>query len=54
VDPRRVVERGYAILRLADGRALVDAEAAPAGSAVDAELRRGALRLRSEGPRGDP
>jgi exodeoxyribonuclease VII large subunit len=49
LDPRRVVERGYAILRTAGGRVLTDAELAPAGAALRAELRRGSLRLRSEG-----
>jgi exodeoxyribonuclease VII large subunit len=49
VNPRRVVERGYAILRLADGSVLTGADAAPAGTALDAELRGGRLRLRSEG-----
>ncbi len=50
VEPRRVVERGYAILRGPDGRALTDASVAPVGTRLRAELRRGALRLRSEGP----
>jgi len=50
VDPRRVVERGYSILRLDDGKVLNDAGAAPAGTAVLAELRSGRLCLRSEGP----
>ncbi len=50
LDPRRVVERGYAILRTASGRAIAEADAAPAGAEVLAELRRGRLRLRSEGP----
>lgn len=49
-EPRRVVERGYAILRGPDGKAVTDAVAAPAGTGLRAELRRGALRLRSEGP----
>jgi exodeoxyribonuclease VII large subunit len=49
VDPRRVVERGYSILRQADGTVLVDADAAPAGTPVSAELKRGRLRLRSVG-----
>jgi exodeoxyribonuclease VII large subunit len=49
VDPRRVVERGYSILRQADGTVLVDADAAPPGTPVSAELKRGRLRLRSEG-----
>ena len=49
VDPRRVVERGYSILRQADGTVLIDADTAPAGTPVSAELKRGRLRLRSEG-----
>lgn len=49
LDPRRVIERGYALLRLADGTVLTRAAAAPAGSAVVADLREGRLRLRSEG-----
>jgi exodeoxyribonuclease VII large subunit len=53
VDPRRVVERGYAILRRQGGRVLSDAGEAPVGSSIEAELRRGVLRLRSLGPRED-
>jgi len=49
VDPRRVVERGYALLRSAEGAVLTDAEKAPPGTRVLAELRRGRLTLRSEG-----
>jgi len=49
VDPQRVIERGYSILRLDDGRVLTDGSSAPAGTAVRAELRSGRLRLRSEG-----
>ncbi len=49
VDPRRVIERGYALLRSADGRVVTSPTAAPSGSAVRAELRDGRLRLRSEG-----
>ncbi len=49
VDPRRVVERGYAILRAAAGGVLTDAAAAPEGTEVHAELKRGRLRLRSLG-----
>jgi exodeoxyribonuclease VII large subunit len=50
VDPRRVLDRGYAILRLDDGRVLTDAAAAEAGTSLRAELRQGELQLRSEGP----
>ncbi len=49
VDPRRVLERGYAILRLGDGRLLTRADQAPEESRVRAQLRSGVLRLRSEG-----
>jgi exodeoxyribonuclease VII large subunit len=49
VDPRRVLERGYAILRGAGGGVLTEAGAAPSGTLVHAELKRGALNLRSEG-----
>jgi exodeoxyribonuclease VII large subunit len=49
VDPRRVVERGYAILRGASGTVITDAAGAPAGTPVRAEIKRGQLRLRSEG-----
>jgi exodeoxyribonuclease VII large subunit len=50
IDPRRVVERGYAILRGPGGRVLTEAPAAPVGSRIRGELRRGTLALRSEGP----
>jgi exodeoxyribonuclease VII large subunit len=55
VDPARVLERGYAILRRADGRPIREPGDAPAGTAVRARLRPGVLRLRSEGAeiRGD-
>lgn len=52
VDPRRVIERGYAILRDAAGRVIARARSAPPGSALVAELREGRLKLRSEGPEG--
>ena len=50
VHPRRVLERGYSILRLADGKGLRDPAQAPAGSRVVAELAGGALGLVSSGP----
>jgi exodeoxyribonuclease VII large subunit len=50
LDPRRVVERGYAILRTETGAVLKDPTHAPSGTTLTAELKRGALRLRSEGP----
>ncbi len=53
VDPRSVLDRGYSILRLDGGPTLSDAAAAPAGTAVCAQLRRGSLRLRSEGAVSD-
>lgn len=49
LDPRRVVERGYAILRGPSLRVVTDPAAAPAGTALTVELRAGALRARSEG-----
>jgi exodeoxyribonuclease VII large subunit len=49
VDPRRVVERGYAVLRRSEGGVVTDAAAAPKGSVLTAELRQGILRLLSEG-----
>lgn len=54
LDPRRVVERGFAILRLRGGGVVTDPAQAPAGTRLEAELRRGSLRLLSEGgKRGD-
>jgi len=53
VDPRRVVERGYAILRAPDGRVVVDAAQAAAGTRLRAELRTGRLGLVSEGASDD-
>jgi exodeoxyribonuclease VII large subunit len=50
LDPRRVVERGYAILRTETGAVLKDPAHAPSGTTLTAELKLGALRLRSEGP----
>ena len=52
VDPLRVVERGYAILRRGDGRIVADAAAAPKGARLTADLRTGRLALVSEGPAG--
>lgn len=48
-DPRRVLERGYALLRTEDGALLRRADDAPAGTFLRASLGRGTLRLRSEG-----
>lgn len=50
VDPRRVLDRGYAILRTVDGCVLQDAGRAPAGTPVRAQLKQGSLQLQSEGP----
>jgi len=49
VDPRRVVERGYAILRGSDGRVVDDAKGVPRGAKLTAELRSGRLGLIAEG-----
>ncbi len=50
VHPRRVVERGYAILRDGAGSVIASAADTERGDLVRAELRNGILRLRSEGP----
>ncbi|MCX7750351.1 MAG: exodeoxyribonuclease VII large subunit [Candidatus Bipolaricaulota bacterium] len=52
LDPQRVVERGYAILRSEGGRVVTDPAQAPVGSRLRAHLRRGVLLLRSEGQEG--
>lgn len=44
-DPRRVLERGYAILRGEGGAVLTDAEQVAAGARLSARLRRGELKL---------
>jgi len=49
LDPRRVVERGYAILRLTGGRVVTEPAQAPPGTKLRAEIRRGVLKLLSEG-----
>jgi exodeoxyribonuclease VII large subunit len=49
VHPRRVVERGYAILRGPGGRVVDDAAAVPRGAKLTAELRAGLLGLIVEG-----
>lgn len=49
LDPQRVVERGYAVVRLAAGPVVTDACQAPPDTPLRAQLRRGVLRLRSEG-----
>jgi exodeoxyribonuclease VII large subunit len=53
LDPRRVVERGYAILRGADGRIIIDAAQTEAGARVTAELKLGRLGLVVEGTKDD-
>ena len=49
VHPRRVLERGYAILRRSDGPVVKRPAMAPAGTPLRAELGGGTLGLRSEG-----
>ncbi len=49
LDPKRVVERGFAILRLPSGQVVTDPEQAPRGTTLTAELRAGLLRLLSQG-----
>ena len=53
VDPRSVLERGYALLRVENGEVLTRAGQAPEGTMVQARLKSGSLRLRSEGKGGD-
>jgi len=53
LHPRRVLERGFALLRLEGGKVVTDSSMAPPGSAILAELRNGNLQLRSEGPTND-
>ncbi|NIM00545.1 MAG: exodeoxyribonuclease VII large subunit [Acidobacteria bacterium] len=48
VDPRRVVERGYAIVRRADRSVLVDAARADSGETLIAELKHGRLRVTAD------
>ncbi len=53
VHPRRVLERGYALLRSGAGKVITEAGQAPPGDHLIAELRKGRLRLRSEGPHAE-
>ena len=53
LDPRRVIERGYAILRAGAGRVVTAAREAPAGTRLVGELRSGRLALVSEGDAGE-
>ncbi len=48
VDPRRVIERGYAILRRGDRSVLVDAARADPGEPLIAELKHGRLRVTAD------
>jgi exodeoxyribonuclease VII large subunit len=48
LDPRRVVERGYAILRRQDKSVLVDAARVERGEALIAELKHGRLRVTAD------
>jgi exodeoxyribonuclease VII large subunit len=48
VDPRRVVERGYAILRRENRSVLVDATQAQPGEPLIAELKHGRLRVTAD------
>lgn len=48
VHPRRVIERGYAILRREDDSVLVDASLADSGESLTAELRHGRLRVTAD------
>jgi exonuclease VII large subunit len=46
-DPTAILQRGYAIVRVGD-RALRDAQAAPPGTEISAQLARGTIRARVE------
>lgn len=59
VSPEAVLERGYAIVRRADGRVVRAAADAPAGTALSIRLARGEMRARAEGaapaePKAEP
>ncbi len=47
-DPDIIKQRGYAIVKDENGRVLTDAESAPPGSIIHAELARGSLTARVE------
>ena len=53
VHPRRVLERGYAIVRLEDGTVVTRASMAPEGATLRATLGEGSLLLRSRGAEPD-
>jgi exodeoxyribonuclease VII large subunit len=48
LDPRRVVERGYAIVRDSDGRVVKDVAAVPVGAMLLTEIAGGRIRSRVE------
>lgn len=48
LDPRRLLERGFTILRTADGRVVRDAQGVEDGQALRAELARGSLVMKVE------
>lgn len=52
LDPQRVVERGYAVVRLAEGGVVTDPSQVPAQASLRVQLKRGVLRARSEGSEG--
>lgn len=51
LDPSRILERGYAVVRDADGRVLRDASGVVAGDALTVQLARGTVAARVEGKR---
>lgn len=53
LDPRRVIERGYAIIRRVGDGIVTDPQQAPPGTRLLAELRGGRLRLLSQGGEGE-
>jgi exodeoxyribonuclease VII large subunit len=52
-DPTAILERGYAIVRTADGRAVRDAAALAPGALVHAQVARGTLTARVESTDGN-
>ena len=54
LDPRRVLERGYALLEADDGRAIVSAAGLSAGQPITAVLHDGRATLRVEGVEPPP
>ena len=48
LDPRRILERGYALIRGADGKHVPEARRVAAGQALQLDFHDGAIRARAE------